>query len=403
MKNDWKKYRLNELGVVRRGKSRHRPRNDKSLYGGEYPFIQTSDVKNAEFYISKYSQTYNESGLSQSKLWPSNTLCITIAANIAENAILKIPACFPDSIIGFLVDSKKSDIRFVKYAIDNVKREMQLISKGTTQDNLSVDKLLTIPILAPPVEDQKKIASVLSAYDDLIENNNRRIAILEEMAQSIYKEWFVDFKFPEHEKVKIKNGIPEGWEEKEVLDIHYFKFCKSKIKEFEGEKEYFATANINGMGIVKEGEKVTFQNKPSRAQIQPVVNTAWFARMKDSFKVLAYRKINVELVDNHILSSGMLGFEAEEDFFGFLYFTINSIWFHDLKDQYATGATQVSLTNEGLAKIKILSPEEVLVKKYSKIVNPFIDQILILQQVNNNLRKTREILLPKLMSGEINI
>ena len=94
---------FDELGFIGRGKSRHRPRNDESLYGGEFPLIQTGDVKNANLYITEYSQTYSQKGLDQSKLWEQNTLCITIAANIADTTILGIQACFPDSIIGFVV------------------------------------------------------------------------------------------------------------------------------------------------------------------------------------------------------------------------------------------------------------------------------------------------------------
>ena len=219
----WSYRKLDELGYVGRGKSRHRPRNDPSLYGGDYPFIQTADVKSAEFYIKNYSQTYNEKGLAQSKLWKPGTLCITIAANIAETAILGMPACFPDSIVGFIADPEKADVRFVKYYINTIKFKMQNISRGTTQDNLSIDKLLTFDILAPPLPTQRKIAAILSAYDDLIENNTRRIKILEEMAQALYREWFVHFRFPGHEKVRMVDSplgeIPEGWEVKRVKEI----------------------------------------------------------------------------------------------------------------------------------------------------------------------------------------
>ena len=123
----WSYRKLDELGYVGRGKSRHRPRNEPSLYGGDYPFIQTADVKSAEFYIKNYSQTYNEKGLAQSKLWKPGTLCITIAANIAETAILGMPACFPDSIVGFIADPEKADVRFVKYYINTIKFKMQNI------------------------------------------------------------------------------------------------------------------------------------------------------------------------------------------------------------------------------------------------------------------------------------
>jgi type I restriction enzyme S subunit len=216
-------YRLDELGFVGRGKSKHRPRNDPVLYGGRYPFIQTGDVKNAELYLSTYHQTYNEIGLAQSKLWEPGTLCITIAANIAESCILKIRGCFPDSIVGFIADPKIADVRFIKYYIDTIKLNMQSVSRGTTQDNLSLEKLRIFDFIMPPVDEQQQIAAILSAYDDLIENNTRRIQILEEMAQRIYTEWFVHFRFPGHEKVKMVDSelgkIPSGWEIGQLKDV----------------------------------------------------------------------------------------------------------------------------------------------------------------------------------------
>ena len=102
----WVAKRLDQLGAVSRGRSRHRPRDAAHLFGGAHPFIQTGDVKRASLYVNDFTQTYSGAGLEQSKLWPAGTLCITIAANIAETAILGIDACFPDSIIGFTPDPK---------------------------------------------------------------------------------------------------------------------------------------------------------------------------------------------------------------------------------------------------------------------------------------------------------
>jgi type I restriction enzyme S subunit len=154
--------------------------------------------------------------LAQSKLWPKGTLCITIAANIAETAILGINACFPDSIVGFAPDPEKADVRYIKYYIDTIKLGMQNISRGTTQDNLSVEKLLSFDLLIPDVLAQRQVADILSAFDDLIENNTRRIKILEQMAKMLYREWFVNLRFPGHEKVKMVDSeigpIPGGWQ-----------------------------------------------------------------------------------------------------------------------------------------------------------------------------------------------
>lgn len=214
----WEEKMLDELGVVSRGRSKHRPRNDPSLYDGQYPFIQTADVKNASFYITEYSQTYNEKGLAQSKLWNKGTLCITIAANIADTGILGMDACFPDSIMGFIPYEDKSDVRYVKYCFDILQKDCQQISQGATQDNLSWKKLSTIKFPIPSLKVQKRIADILSAYDALIENNQKQIKLLEEAAQRLYKEWFVDLHFPGYENTPIVDGVPEGWKRETVAE-----------------------------------------------------------------------------------------------------------------------------------------------------------------------------------------
>jgi type I restriction enzyme S subunit len=208
----WEEKRLDDLGLVARGRSRHRPRDAAHLYDGPYPFVQTGDVKHADLYLTSYSQTYSEAGLEQSKLWPQGTLCITIAANIAETAILGFDACFPDSVIGFIADESQCDVRFVKYKFDTIKQRYQQVSQGAAQDNLSLEKLLAFKLMGPHVDEQRRIADILSAYDDLIENNRRRIALLEEAARQLYREWFVRLRFPGHEHIHTIRGVPEGWE-----------------------------------------------------------------------------------------------------------------------------------------------------------------------------------------------
>ena len=223
---------LDKLGTVSRGRSRHRPRDADFLYGGQYPFVQTGDIKRAGLYLRDYQQTYSEAGLAQSKLWPIGTLCITIAANIAETAILDIEACFPDSVIGFVADQRKTDTRFVKYLFDAaLKVRFQSFTQGAAQDNLSQAKLLSIKFTVPDLAVQKKIAAILSAYDDLIENNRRRIALLEKAARLLYREWFVHFRFPGYEHVEIIDGLPEGWERRKFGKVAELKYGKALKQE----------------------------------------------------------------------------------------------------------------------------------------------------------------------------
>lgn len=215
----WEYLTLDKLGSISRGKSKHRPRNDKILFGGKYPFIQTADVKAANLYLTEYKNTYNEKGLEQSKLWKAGTLCITIAANIAETAILGIDACFPDSIMGFVPFKGVSNVKFIKYVFDILKNNCRTISQGTAQDNLSWEKLSRIEFPAPPIEVQNKIVDILSAYDDLIENNQKQIKLLEEAAQRLYKEWFVNLRFPGYENTPIIDGVPKGWKKEDLINL----------------------------------------------------------------------------------------------------------------------------------------------------------------------------------------
>ena len=121
-----------------RGKSKHRPRNDASLYEGKYPFIQTGDVRNCEHLITRYSKTYNDKGLAQSKLWPKGTICITIAANIAETGILNFDSCFPDSVIGIVVNPKITSVKYVEYLLQSYKVVIQAKGQGSAQDNINL-------------------------------------------------------------------------------------------------------------------------------------------------------------------------------------------------------------------------------------------------------------------------
>lgn len=153
----WKEVTLPEIGEFGRGKSKHRPRNDPRLFGGNYPFIQTGDVANSEGEITCHSQTYTDFGLAQSKLWPKGTLCITIAANIADTAILGYPACFPDSVVGFVANKELCQVQFVKWSIDVIKSDLESFAPATAQKNINLGILSEIKFKLPPLKEQQEI------------------------------------------------------------------------------------------------------------------------------------------------------------------------------------------------------------------------------------------------------
>lgn len=161
--NKWEKKTLAQISLTfGRGKSKHRPRNWEGLYGGKYPFIQTGDIRNCNHYITEYTQTYNEVGLAQSKLWPAGTICITIAANIAETGILTFDACFPDSVIGIVVNNKLADRDFVEYLLQSFKVRIQSLGKGSAQANINMGTFENELFPFPPVDEQKAIVKKLN-------------------------------------------------------------------------------------------------------------------------------------------------------------------------------------------------------------------------------------------------
>ncbi|EKF83902.1 Type I restriction-modification system, specificity subunit S [Moraxella catarrhalis RH4] len=151
-----------------RGKSKHRPRNDERLYGGDIPFIQTGDIRGSAKKIKTYNQTYSDFGLAQSKLWKKDTLCITIAANIAETAILDFDACFPDSIIGFVADPKQVDVNYIYYLLQSLKTKLQSYSTGSAQENLNLAAFEDLLFPIPPLSEQARIVTILDTFDTLV-------------------------------------------------------------------------------------------------------------------------------------------------------------------------------------------------------------------------------------------
>ncbi|MGI8859999.1 MAG: restriction endonuclease subunit S [Rubrobacteraceae bacterium] len=134
----WAWATLPQLGELNRGKSKHRPRNASFLYGGPYPFVQTGDIREAEGTIREYRQSYTEEGLKQSRLWPRGTLCITIAANIAETALLGFDACFPDSVVGFLPESDHCSVAFVEYFMRTARERLDRYAPATAHKNINL-------------------------------------------------------------------------------------------------------------------------------------------------------------------------------------------------------------------------------------------------------------------------
>lgn len=174
---------LPDLGRLDRGISKHRPRNDPKLLGGPYPFVQTGDVANSDGYIRSHKETYSETGLRQSKLWPAGTLCITIAANIARTGILQFDACFPDSVVGFISDIATTE--YVQSWFKFVQQRIETLAAESTQKNINLKVLRTLPIPVPPHELIELFARRLTAVRATAQDASLQLTDLDELFESL--------------------------------------------------------------------------------------------------------------------------------------------------------------------------------------------------------------------------
>jgi type I restriction enzyme S subunit len=389
------------MGYLSRGRSRHRPRDAAHLYGGAYPFIQTADVKHAGLYINDFQQTYSEAGLEQSRLWPPGTLCITIAANIADTAILGIEACFPDSIIGFIPDDTKADARFLKYLFDaTIQRQVQNFTQGAAQDNLSQEKLLSIAFAVPAVSEQKKIAEVLAAYDQLIENNRRRMALLEQAARELYREWFVRLRFPGHEHTPITNGIPGGWENiylGDAVDTQYG-YTETATSEPVGPK-FLRGTDINKAAFI-DWSTVPYcpideiLHRKYRLRVGDIV----IIRMADPGKVAIIER-DIDAVFASYLIRMVPSDERLTPYY--LFYVLSSDAYQGFVSGVSTGSTRKTASAPLLSDFYLLLPPQTLLRTFEDFIRPLRQQITGLLRQNEKLRAARDLLLPRLMSGEI--
>jgi type I restriction enzyme S subunit len=192
----WQLRRIPDVCVTfGRGKSRHRPRNEPCLYGGKYPFIQTGDISNADHVITTHTQTYNETGLAQSKLWPKGTVGIAIVgATIGETGVLDFEACFPDSVIGMTVNPAEADPFFLEYMLQHFKEMVKSHGEGSARENINLATFDRLLFPMPPVTEQRKIVEETDALKDktkrLEDIYQHKTAVLDELKKSLLHQAF---------------------------------------------------------------------------------------------------------------------------------------------------------------------------------------------------------------------
>ena len=363
----------------------------------EIPWLKTGEVNycriyNTEFYISK-------EGLERSsaKLIPANSVIVAMYGQgdtAGRVAINKIPLSTNQACCNLIINQEKADYEYVYYALCTLYERLVALKNGGAQPNLNAKIIKEIKIPLPELDIQHRIASVLAAYDELIDNNQKQIKLLEEAAQRLYKEWFVDLRFPGYEDVHIVDGVPEGWSVKSMDDIaDYLNGYAFKPSDWGKIGKPIIKIKELNEGISKDTPRNTGDDVPEKYSVYAGdIIFSWSATLtakiwdaeegllnQHLFKVTPNKGIAREYVLQSILKT------LEE----FSYLT--------------TGSTMKHIQRGKLKQVFVKVPTQDIMNKYETVADTYREQILVLTHKVILLQEARDRLLPKLMSGEIEL
>ena len=350
---------------------------------------------------SRYALQTNDVVVQTVGSWPSNPASVVgkairvpksvCGALLNQNAVKIIPNEEIDK--GFLFYLLRSDL-FKDYIVGTAQG-------AASQASITLDSIKAFTFEVPQLPIQKNIASILSAYDDLIENNNHRITILEEMAQKLYKEWFVKFRFPGHEEVKMVESelglIPEGWEVVKLSDIAKVNPESITARTAPESIKYVDISSV-GTGKIDNVKEMLFSEAPSRARRRVAHQDIIWATVRPNRKQFAYI-VNPE--ENMIVSTGFVVIRAKKVPSSYLYFTVTTDNYVSYLVNNATGSAYPAVNLNEFNNSDIVKPKNELLQKYAEVVDPLLLLIKNLSKKNGNLKKQRDLLLPKLISGKL--
>ena len=288
------------------------------------------------------------------------------------------------------------------------------IVKGSTVNRISVEDFpsYTVPLI--DIKNQDKIVSILSTIDDKIENNNLINDNLQQQLKLLYDYWFTQFDFPDENgkpykssgglmlsNDKVSYKMPANWTVYNLFENPLTLIIKPGVDMFES-KNYLATADVNGTAI-STGTVIFYETRESRANMQPTVNSVWFAKMKNSVKHLYLNKEMQKLITNSILSTGFCGLQCTEESFEYVAAFIEHSYFEPLKDTLAHGATQEAVNNDDLSGIAFVVPPKRILHLFHESTESIYSQISKNLCENQELTQLREWLLPMLMNGQATI
>jgi len=388
---DWKWMKVEEFAEVVSGGT---PRTDKpEFWNGDIAWITPKDLSNFKFrYIERGERNISREGLenSNAKLLPKGTVLLSSRAPVGYLAIAKNELSTNQGFQS-LIPKENVISEFLYYLLKNNVEYLKSQASGTTFGELSKSTLKKLTFPLPPLPEQKAIAEVLSSIDDKIDLLHRQNKTLEEMAMTLFRQWFIE---------PTRDGLPEGWEEVSLGDSDLSKIIPSGIKKFEGFKTYLATGDVEST-LIKGGVEITYNNRPSRANMQPEKYSVWFAKKEGVRKLLMFN--DYSNIDKYILSTGFTGLKTTELSHYYIWCFILHEDFQDIKDSLVSGSVQPDIPNEAVLQIFIPRPPDEVLLSFNIKVKPLFIKIQFNTPQIQTLEKLRDILLPKLMSGEAKI
>ena len=310
----------------------------------------------------------------------------------------------------------KADKYYLHYllATEGVKNQLEYRASGTRQRNISPTDVYDVEVFLPDIEEQRKIGKCLYDIEKKINTNNKINDNLAAMIKTIYEYWFVQFEFPDENGMpykssggkmvwneQLKRTIPQGWAVASIINNPLCDPIKPGIKPF-SEKTYLATADVIGTSI-GTGTQINYETRESRANMQPEINSVWFAKMKSSIKHLFLSPSMHDFIQSSILSTGFQGLQCTERSFEYIASFIGHDYFETLKDQFAHGATQEAVNNDDLKGVKILIPDKRTLDLYHSASRQSYQLIGSALIENKHLVSLRDWLIPMLMNGQATI
>lgn len=401
------KVTLGELYTVHNGLSKGR-----KFFGSGYPFLSFSTVFNNYFIpnelvdlVQSDEKEQNIYSISRGDVFVTRTSETSDELGMSCVALKDYPRAtyngFTKRMRPIATDLVHPEYIGYYMRMPSFRGEFQAFSTMTTRASLRNEDLLSLTILLPPMEQQIKIAEVLQTYDKLIENNQKQIKLLEEAAQRLYKEWFVDLRFPGYEDVKVVDGVPEGWRYKRVEEFGEVITGKtpltSKTEYYGGNIPFVTIPDMHGnvFPLVTEKTLTKVGADTQKNKYLPVNSV-----IVSCIATVGLVNIAVEACQtNQQINSVILQNDNELYFFYESMKRIKAL----LDGVGSNGATMTNVNKTKFSNIKVLYPVEDLIKRYNELCKPIFDKILALSKSIIKAEQARDRLLPKLMNGEFEV